>query len=206
MVIKVSKAGVIWWPYDDHVVIVKMMTMVVLVVILWSSYDDHGLDSKMMTTSGVMVIILVECSPERSPHPFWSSLFSLFVPFFGGIFKCTGPAMPTNTWPIKMIPPTVSGSDGQKTNLCIVWQFPPGLSWWRVFAYHHHAALILGMFWHKTLRICHDMSILTLAVYVQNLLVVSDKPEQLIWVNKKWSLVHRPPENPAVINRAHGLV
>ena len=125
--------------------------MVVLVVILWSSYDDHGHHSKMMTTSGVMVIILVECSPERSPHPFWSSLFVLFVHFFWGIFKCTGPAM--TTWPIK-IPLTVSGSEGQKTSLCIVWQFPPGLSWWRVFAYHHHAALILGMFSHKTLRIC----------------------------------------------------
>jgi len=49
------------------------------------------------------------------------------------------------------------------------------------------------------------MSILTLAVYVQNLLVVSYKPEQLIWVNKKWSLVHRPPENPAVINRLTDL-
>ena len=81
--------------------------------------------------------------------------FAFFlVHFLGGIFKCTGPAMPTNTWPIK-IPLTVSGSEGQKTNLCIVWQFPPGLSWWRVFAYHHHAALILGMFWHKTLRYVH---------------------------------------------------
>jgi len=37
------------------------------------------------------------------------------------------------------------------------------------------------------------MSILTLSVYVQNLLVVSDKPEQLIWVNKQWFLVHYPP-------------
>ena len=52
--------------------------------------------------------------------------------------------MPTDTWPTK-IPLTVSGSEGQKTNLCIVWQFPPGLSWWGGFAYHHHAALILGM-------------------------------------------------------------
>jgi hypothetical protein len=104
-----------------------MMTMVVLVVIFWSSYDDHGHHSKMMTTSGAVVIILVECSPERSPHPFWSSLFFLLVQFLGGIFKYTGPAMPTNTWTIK-IPLTVCGSEGQKTNLCILWQFPPGLS------------------------------------------------------------------------------
>ena len=71
-----NKMMTIWWPRGHHF---KMMTMVVLVVILWSSYDDHGHHSKMMTTSGVMVIILVECSPERSPerspHPFWSSLF-----------------------------------------------------------------------------------------------------------------------------------
>ena len=95
-----------------------------------------------------------ERSQERSPHPLWSSLFFFLVHFLGGIFKCTGPATPTNTWPIK-IPLTVTGTEGQKTNLCIVWQFPPSFSWWRVFAYHHHAALILGMFWHKTLRYVH---------------------------------------------------
>ena len=57
----------IWWPRGHHY---KMMTMVILVVIPWSSYDDHGHHSKMMTTSGDMVIILVECSPECSPHSF----------------------------------------------------------------------------------------------------------------------------------------
>ena len=70
--------------------------MVVLVVILWSSYDDHGHHSKMMTTSGVMVIILVECSPERSPerspHPFWSSLLFFPYAFFGGNFQMHWPS------------------------------------------------------------------------------------------------------------------
>ena len=70
-----------------------MMAMVILVVILWSSYEEpwHGHHSKMMTTSGAMVIILVEWSPERSPHPFWSSLFFLFVQFFFGNFQMHRP-------------------------------------------------------------------------------------------------------------------
>ena len=55
-----------------------------------------------------------------------------------------------------------------------------------------------------------DMSILRLSVYVQNLLVVSDKPEQLIWVNKHgfWFTTPWPAhqKKPAVINRTHGLV
>ena len=40
----------------------------------------------------------------------------------------------------------------RRNELCFLWQFPPGFSWWRIFTCHHHAALILGMFWHKTLR------------------------------------------------------
>ena len=122
----------IWWPRGRYF---EMMTMVVLVVISWSPYDDHGHHSKMMTTSGVMVIILVECSPERSPerspHSLWSSSIFFVSAIFWAKFS-NAPAQPCRQIHGQLgLLSLLAAVKDKKTSLCLVWQFPPALSWWR---------------------------------------------------------------------------